>query len=286
MKKNNFLLLLFFFIILSSCGKTSTSQTEENNIDSLNNQSHLTTQTDSENDKIAFEIFSDSGTVELVKGEQGSPIASFKEEILVVTQVPSQTNLEQIQAILQKKQNYSGEAKQALAKKKQEYFEGYIEFYSEETLGMSAEWDSNKEVDVIYNDNYFTTISFMTDEYSGGAHPNGYISYLVLDLKNSKEITLEDIFDANGINTIKQKILDKSLEIAKKEGATTLEEGGFFVEDIKPTENFIVSSTGIEFVYNRSEITPYVMPAPTYFFSWLELKEIIKQDSPLRSLMQ
>ncbi len=273
-------------VLFVSCGKTATNSETPNDTTTQIQETQQIQNVADEIKKIEFEIFSDSGTVELVAGEEGSPAASFKEQILVVTEVPSQTNLETIQAVLQKKQDYSGDAKQALAKKKKNYLEGYIEMNSEEVIGMSAEWYRDLQVSVIFNDNYFTTIAFYLDEYGGGAHPYYTTSFINLDLKNSKQIKLSDIFDENSQTKLKDKMLEKASEIAKKEGVNSLEDYGFFVEEISPTENFAIIEKGIEFSYNRGEITPHVMPSPVFFFTWQELESIVNTDSPIRILMK
>ncbi|WP_338814644.1 RsiV family protein [Bernardetia sp. Wsw4-3y2] len=287
MKKNNSLLVFscLAVFLFASCGGNTNAKAEENNVDSVTTQTNQNIETDNSIKKIAFEIFVDSGTIELAAGEEDSPSALFKEEILVVTEVPSQTNLEEIQAILQKKQNYSGDAKQALAKKKKEYLEGYVDANSEEVIGMSAEWDRDLSVQVIFNDDYFTTIGFYLDEYGGGAHSYSTASFVILDLKNSKQITLSDIFDEKGLALLKQKMLDRALEIAKNNNASSLEEYDFFVDAIEPTESFTITETGIEFSYDRGEIRPYSSPAPSFFFKWNEIKDIIKTDASVRSLI-
>jgi hypothetical protein len=288
MKKNNFLLAFIFTVcIFPSCGGNSNATTDENGADSVTTQINQDIETDTGIKKIAFEIFADSGRVDLPKIEASMPDfgASFKEEILVVTEVPSQTNLEAIQAILQKKQEYSGDAKQALAKKKKEYFEFYIDANSEEIVGISADWERALSTQVIYNDNYFTTIGFYLDEYGGGARSYFSDSYLVLDLKNSKQITLSDIFDEKGVSQLTQKLTTKAKEMAEKEGASSMEDYGFLVKEITPTERFIVTDKGIEFTYLRTEIVIGSMPSPSFFVSWMELKDIVKNDSPIRSLI-
>ncbi|WP_375563197.1 RsiV family protein [Bernardetia sp. OM2101] len=290
MKTTIFSLTSFLFILLfSACGENSnsTSQTDINNEDSVTNQALEINHTDAAIKKITYEIFTDSGTVDLPKIEPSMPDfgATFKEQLLVVTEVPSQTNLEAIQAILQKKQNYSGNPKEALAKKKKEYFDFYIDANSEEIIGMSADWEQNKTISVVYNDNYFTTIGFYLDEYGGGARSYFSDSYLVLDLKNSKQITLSDIFDENGVAQLTKKLTSQALEMAQKEGASSMKDYGFLVKEIKPTERFIITDKGIEFTYLRTEIVIGSMPSPSFFVSWSDLKDIVKNDSPVRSLM-
>lgn len=289
MKKNNLFLTLLFVssvFLFSACGD-GTSASQANEVDSVD-VIHQTLETENKETgikKITFETFTDSGTIELAKGEEGSPMASFNSKILVVTEVPSQTNLEAIQAILQKKQEYSGDAKAALAKKKKEYFDAYIDDNSEEIIGMSADWERSLTVNVVYNDNYFTTIGFYLDEYAGGARSYYTDTYLILDLKNSKQITLSDIFDENGLSQLTEKLTDKAKEMAQKEEAASMEDYGFLVEEIKPTERFIITDKGIEFTYLRTEIVIGAMPVPTFFVSWSEIQDIMKPDASVRSLM-
>lgn len=294
MKKNIFsstLLLSLCIFLLSSCGKNSNAQTDENKVDSTNTEITQNVETDNENDatgikKIAFKIFADSGTIELAKGEEGSPMASFNSKILVITEAPSQTNLESIQSILQKKQEYSGDAKKALAKKKKEYLEDYIEMNSEEVMGMSADWEIEQNIDIVYNENYFTTIGFYSYEYGGGAHGSSSSSYVILDLKNSKQILLSDIFDEEGLASLKSKLQDKALKLAQKEGATSLEDYGFFDAEIELTKHFMLTKKGLEFEYQQGEITPHVMAPPTFLFEWNEIKGIVKADASVRSLIK
>ena len=238
--------LCIYILLFSACGANSTSQTDSNETDSVTNQ--VLKAGDTGIKKITYEVFTDSGTVALPKIEPSMPDfgAFFKEQVLVVTEVPSQTNLEAIQAILQKKQNYSGDAKEAVAKKKKEYFDFYIDANLEGIMGMSANWEQNKTISIVYNDNYFTTIAFYLDEYGGGAHSNFISSYLVLDLKNSKQLTLEDIFDESGIVSLREKLQNKALQLVKDEGANSLEEYGFFDAEIELTKNFIVTKKGLD----------------------------------------
>lgn len=286
MKKNNLIFAFYVSIsalLFTSCGGTSDSKTDETKTDSLVSQN---VEFNEEIKKITFEIFADSGTIELAAGEEDSPGALFKEQILVVKEVPKVTNFEAIKAILEKYQDYTGDAKQALAKKKKEYLEGYVEMNSEEVMGMSADWERDLTVNVVYNDNYFTTIGFYLDEYGGGARSYYTEGYLILDLKNSKQIKLSDMFDENGVSKLTQKLTNKALETAKKEGYTSLDDAGFLVEKIEPTEKFLINGQGIEFTYNRADITVNSMPPPSFFLTWNEVEDIMKTDASVRSLIK
>jgi hypothetical protein len=272
MKKNIFSLasvlsLCAFLFLFSACGGTSTSQTSET--DSLTNQS-VETETNDEVKKITYEI--------LTETEQGDASqAKSQVQLLVITEVPAGSDLATLQSILQKQQKYTGDAKEFLAEIKQNYINSKT---SEE--GIEEEnWYTETRVEVIYNDNYITTIELFKEEYAGGAHGENEDLYCVLDLKNNRKMTLDMLFDTQGLTVLKQKLTDEALKLAKTEGYTTLEGLGYFSEEVTPTENFGVSEKGITFGYQKGELAPFMVPGVSFTVAWSELKDIIKSDSPV-----
>ena len=151
---------------------------------------------------------------------------------------------------------------------------------------MATGWEKNTTLEVIYNDNYFTTIAFYLDEYGGGAHGNFVRTYLILDLKNGKQISLSDVFDEKGLASLKDKLQDKALKFAKEQGASSLEDYGFFDPQIELTKNFTVTEKGLEFVYQQGEVAPHAMYPPSFLFEWNEIKDIMKADASVRSLIK
>lgn len=272
MQKNNFSFAVLFSIcafmfLFSSCGG-SVQTTETISADSVQVETTGT-------NKLTYEILTEIDNEDEAK-------AKFKVQLFVITEVPTGSDLATLQGILQKQQKYTGDAKEFLSEQKQNYIRSRPSEGEESEEGMEDENAySRTRVEVFYNDNYLTTIAFFQEEYAGGAHGENQDLYCVLDLKNNRKMTLDMIFDKKDMSSLQQKVTNEALKLAKTEGHTTLEEAGYFSEEIVPTENFGVTERGMEFVYQQGELTPPMIPAISFTVSWAELKDIIKADSPV-----
>lgn len=272
MQKNNFSFVVLFSIcaflfLFSSCGG-SVQTTENISADSVQVETTGT-------NKLTYEILTEIDNEDEAK-------AKFKVQLLVITEVPTESDLATLQNILQKQQNYSGDAKEFLAKQKQDYIGSMILAEGTEVENGYIE----TRVEVIYNDNYITTIEFFKEEYAGGAHGESQDLYCVLDLKNNQKMTLDMIFDKKDMSLLQQKITNEALKLAKTEGYTTLQEAGYFSEEVTPTENFGVSEKGITFIYQRGDLAPFMMPPTSFTVAWSDIKDILKVDASIHSLIK
>ncbi len=272
MQKNNFSFAILFLIcaflfLFSSCG--GSAQTTENiSADSVQVETTGT-------NKLTYEILTEIDNEDEAK-------AKFKVQLLVITEVPTGSDLATLQSILQKQQNYTGDAKEFLFEQKQSYIRYRPSEGEESAEGMEDQNAyTHTRVEVIYNDNYITTIEFFKEEYAGGVHGESQDLYCVLDLKKNQKMTLDMIFDKKDMSLLQQKITNEALKLAKTEGYTTLQESGYFSEEVTPTENFGVSEKGIMFGYQRGDLAPFMMPPTSFTVAWSELKDIIKADSPV-----
>lgn len=272
MQKNNFSFAVLFSIcaflfLFSSCGG-SVQTTENISTDSVQVETTGT-------NKLTYEILTEIDNEDEAK-------AKFKVQLLVITEVPTGSDLAILQGILQKQQNYTGDAKEFLSEQKQNYIRTRPAEGEESEEGMEDQNAyTNKRVEVFYNDNYLTTIGFFKEEYAGGAHGENQELYCVLDLKKNQKMTLDMIVDKKDLPLLQQKVTNEALKLAKTEGYATLEEAGYFSEEVIPTENFSVTERGMEFVYQQADLAPASMPAVSFTVSWSELKDIIKADSPV-----
>ncbi len=110
--------------------------------------------------------------------------------------------------------------------------------------------------------------------YTGGAHdlPSSY--YYVFDLTNKKLLTLDDIIIAGQQDALEQKLYAKFYDYLIQmdvEPSSIMESWEFAV-----TDNFVFDETGVEFLYQPYEITPYVFGMPSLHLSYAELKGILK----------
>ncbi len=177
-------------------------------------------------------------------------------------------------------------ARQTVENNKQSFFKEYLETNEdiEDDYLYAANWESQGNTKVVFNDSYFTTFAFSYYQYMGGAHGIFGESYLIIDLKNGKEIKLNDIFDKNALAILEKRMVKKAYAYTGTPNATSLQDAGYLVDKIEVTDNFSITTKGITFVYQPYEISPYAAGMPSFLFSWEEIKDLVKKDSSVRSL--
>ncbi|PIY09528.1 MAG: hypothetical protein COZ18_07920 [Flexibacter sp. CG_4_10_14_3_um_filter_32_15] len=242
---------------------------------------------------IDFKIIFIKDSVKLFKNRKETPQASFLDVILEVRQVPQGSNLTKIKEVLKKYQSVqngasSQTAKQTIENNKKSFFKEYLEVNKDqdEDYLYAANWMSQSNVDIVFNDDYFATIAFSNYQYLGGAHGMFGKTYLVIDTKNGKEIKLNDIFDKNALATLDKRMIKKAYSYTGFENAISLQDAGYLVDKIEATDNFSLSAKGITFVYQPYEIAPYAAGMPSFLFTWEELKDLIKADSLVNSFLK
>lgn len=97
--------------------------------------------------------------------------------------------------------------------------------------------------------------------YTGGAHGMYGTECHTYSLRDGFELSLADLFSPSALQRLDGVIREK---IAAQYHASTddeLSEAGFFPEYIAPTENFLISESGITFYYNPYDIGCYALGA-------------------------
>jgi hypothetical protein len=93
-------------------------------------------------------------------------------------------------------------------------------------------------------------------------------------------ITLKDIFiedcEEALISIIKSKLAENPQEL----------EQNYWVDDIKPNNNFYLNSEGITFVYNPYDIAAYVVGQTEVFISYSEIEAILAPESPVKRFLK
>ncbi|AFM04313.1 Protein of unknown function (DUF3298) [Bernardetia litoralis DSM 6794] len=242
---------------------------------------------------IAFDFISIKDSIKLFKNKKVTPQATFSDVIVEIKQVPQGSNLSKIKELLKKYQSTenkgsSQSAKQTIENHKKSFFKEYLDVNKDqdEDYLYAANWVNESSASVIFNDNYFATLSFSNYQYLGGAHGMYGENFLVIDIKNGKEIRLSDIFDKQSLATLEKKMIKKAYTYTGFEDAKSLQDAGYLVDKIEVTENFSLNAKGITFVYQPYEIAPYAAGMPEFLFTWEELKDLMKTDASVRSLMK
>lgn len=150
-------------------------------------------------------------------------------------------------------------------------------------FGMSWDFDITSSVAMNQNNLLSTQISSMT--YTGGAHPSHNNTLQTFDISNGNRITLSDILVPTyqpRLTQIIENNIRKQYEIPPSKA---LKEHGFIEETINPSDNFMLTPTGITFHYNPYEIAPYVMGHIVVEIPFADIAELIKPNSPASTLL-
>lgn len=117
----------------------------------------------------------------------------------------------------------------------------------------------------------------------GAAHPNTTVIYKAVDLKTNSVIKTSDFIDESNIQAV-GSLIKEQLAIYFECDTADLSDL-LFVSEITPNDNFIISPTGVTWLYNRYEIAPYAAGAPTAFIPFTTLSYYIKPNSVLSSFV-
>lgn len=119
------------------------------------------------------------------------------------------------------------------------------------------------------------TVSTGYSSYLGGAHGSYYVRYDNIETKSGKHIPEEVLFKKDYESKLASMIRD---EIARRNNLPNEEEHlSLLVElsEIQSSGNFYFDKTGIIFVYNQYEITPYVQGVVEISIPYSKIKPLI-----------
>jgi hypothetical protein len=140
------------------------------------------------------------------------------------------------------------------------FIEDYSEFVKKDTT-YKTPWALERNA-VVYNQNpKFITLKLTEYVFEGGAHPNEFTQYILIDKSSGAQKKLTDYFDSTAIN--KLTTIGENVFCAQKgiSPSTGLEDAGYSFNNnhFALNNNFYFSDTGITFYYNTYEIGPYVL---------------------------
>ena len=144
-------------------------------------------------------------------------------------------------------------------------------WYSYEESIQSAVERYQKNTLLVYRVNMYA--------YTGGVHGMHGTYYTNIDLHNLRVITLNDLFKKGYEEPLTHLICEQLMKDVEVESLEELEELGFGpLEEIKPTENFVIYADCMEFLYNIYEIAPYAYGAISVVLPYETLKPLLNTD--------
>lgn len=144
--------------------------------------------------------------------------------------------------------------------------------------GAPGCWEINLKGDTLFSSPKVLTYELEHYAYTGGAHPNTFISLHVFDAKTGIEK------EASSFVTDQAALLKKVEEAFRKTEKLTpednLEQKGYFLPDHKffIPANYTFTEAGVLFYYNRYEIAAYVKGAIEFTIPYSDLKGIVNME--------
>lgn len=149
-------------------------------------------------------------------------------------------------------------------------------------------WFIERSGEVKFNKENIFSIDYMEYSYTGGAHPNTYVTFKNFLLTNGEEISLDEI-----ISEDKQQELTKIAEaefrkMKELSPDADLGQAGFWFENNKfyLNDNFLIGDSSLVFYYNNYEITAYAFGPTELTIPYSELKSIIDNKSAFYKLVK
>lgn len=125
--------------------------------------------------------------------------------------------------------------------------------------------------------------------FMGGAHGLTTLNYLNFDLKSGKQIMESDLFEAGFhevlTSLLKTRIVEQSNEDPNVETIISLDDTDYWVDAIKPNNNFYITDESLNYVFNPYEIAPYYMGITEVIIPFDRIKEMLKKPSVIDYLI-
>ncbi len=164
----------------------------------------------------------------------------------------------------------------AFEAEQQQFFKDYHEeiagLLEAEEDNMYMNYDNDKTMEVLFNQDNLLSIAVMDYSYAGGAHGNYGSACASFDMAKKKKISLEDIFKPG----YEAALTEALTEATKKKFKTKDLNEILFVEKVEPNGNFFLTGKGICFNYVPYEIGSYAAGELKIFVPFGELKSIMR----------
>ena len=116
-------------------------------------------------------------------------------------------------------------------------------------------------------------------DYTGGPHGIYGSLYTNIDLHTLRIIQLKDLFKSDYESELATLICLQLMKDMEVDNMEDLQELGYgYMEEITPTENFIIEKEGILFVYNIYDIAPYALGITSVLVPYDTLKPLLNTD--------
>lgn len=162
---------------------------------------------------------------------------------------------------------------------KHSFFQDFHTTYKEDKHHL-RDWTLEINIEQVYSSTFLKTFSMGQYSYTGGAHPNTYVTFCNFDLVKNRVLKYGDIFQ-NMSNkeflALIERTFRKQNNIPKND---SLSKHGYWFDEqpFSLSEQFGFNQKGLIVFYNPYEIAPYVMGSTDFEIPWTELTPFLKSS--------
>lgn len=133
---------------------------------------------------------------------------------------------------------------------------------------------------VLKQDSGLVTLETGGYTFTGGAHGASYTYFINWDVKAGKNLVLNDLFIAGYEDKLKN-IGEKIFRKDEKLSDTASLANGYFFKDNKfvLNDNFLITPSGLRFLYNNYEIKSYAQGTTDLFIPWSQIKSLLRPNT-------
>lgn len=162
-------------------------------------------------------------------------------------------------------------------------YDAFIKEYSD----YPQSWFIERTGKIVLNKANIISIDCTDYSYTGGAHPNTFVTFLNFNLENGNQIKLKELIHPSHQNEL-NKIAESEFRVLKElKPDDDLGQAGFWFQNDQFTlnENFLITDSSLVFYYNNYEITAYAFGPTELVIPFSKIKNLIDKNSLLSPLM-
>ena len=143
---------------------------------------------------------------------------------------------------------------------------------------LTWSWEDKTQIKLYATTNKSFTLAIINYNYSGGAHANRTVEYENYIIENGKPLEMKDIFVIGYINKLTLTANRFYRESNKLTANDSLTKIGWYGDNFILSDNFAVTTKGLEFLYNPYEIKPHIAGITTFLLPYERITSIMKSD--------
>ena len=143
---------------------------------------------------------------------------------------------------------------------------------------LTWSWEDKTRIKLYATTNTTFTLAIINYNYSGGAHGNRTVEYENYTIEEGKELEMKDILVEGYLNKltfIANRFYRESNKLTAQDSLTKI---GWYGDNFILSDNFAITTKGLEFLYNPYEIKPHIAGITTFLLPYNRITSLLKSD--------